>query len=349
MLKINIYTTEGWLDVPLLIRQGMPFIFITGARATGKTYGTFSYCIENEIPFIFMRRSMSEIEVLWSNEMLNPFKDYNDDHGTNIGIIKKTKYTGIIAEREPDQNGKLIQKGASLGLAVALSTFANLRGFSGSEYELLFYDEFIPERHVRTIKDEHMAFMNVYETINRNRELLGRKPLQCVCASNSNRLDNDMYMGLGLVSKVDKMKREGQMVSIMPKRGILLVNMEQSPISEQKRDTALYKMSAGTGFERMALDNQYIGEEETGRIKPVPIKEYSPICGIGEITIYRHKSKHQFYVTTHRSGSPPVFGIGDSERARFRKNYGWIWREYISNSCIFESRICEILLTKYFE
>lgn len=344
-----IYTNEGWLDVPLLVRQGMPFIFITGARGTGKTYGSFSYCIEENIKFIFMRRTMGEIEVLWANELLNPFKDYNADHGTNIGIIKKTKYTGVIVEREADQNGKLVQKGPILGLAVALSTFANLRGFSGSDYDLLFYDEFIPERHVRPIKDEHMAFMNVYETINRNRELQGRKPLQCICASNSNRLDNDMYMGLGLVAKVDRMKREGQLVSIMPKRGIMLVNMEHSPISEQKRNTALYRMSAGTGFDRMALNNEYIGEEETGTIKSVPIKEYTPIASIGEITIYRHKSKHCYYVTTHKSGSPPTFGIGDSERARFRKSFGWLWREYIDDLCIFESRICEILLTKYFD
>lgn len=346
---MNIYTEAGWLDVPLLIRQGMPFIFVTGARGTGKTYGAFSYVIEERIPFIFMRRTLSEIEVLWSNEMLNPFMDYNRDHGTNIGIIKKTKYTGIICEREEDKNGKLIQSGPALGLAAALSTFANLRGFSGSQYEFLFYDEFIPEKHVRSLKDEHMAFMNVYETVNRNRELTGRKPLQCFCASNSNRLDNDIYMGLQLVSKVDAMKRKGQLVSVMAKRGILLVNMEKSPISQRKETTALYRMAAGTGFDAMALRNEYIGEEETGKIKSRPLGEYNPICAVGEICIYRHKSKREYYITTHFSGSPPTFGVGDAERLRFRKAFGWIWREYIEDLCIFESRICEILLTKYID
>lgn len=344
-----IYNDIGYLNVPLLMGQNMPFIFITGARGTGKTYGVFDFCIENNLPFIYMRRTMAEVEVLWKDESLNPFLPLNRNTGRNIGIIRKSKYTGVIIDREINDDGTMRPVGPALGLVVALSTFANLRGFNGVQYKVLFYDEFIPELHVRPIKEEHMAFMNVYETINRNRELEGEKPLLCVCASNANRLDNPLYLGLGLVSKVDRMKRNKQLVSILSKRGILLVNMEDSPISEQKANTALYRMSAGTGFDRMALHNQYLGEEEQGNIGSRPLKEYNPICAVGELCVYKHKSKRNYYISTFCTGSPPTFGYGDTERKRFIKSFGWLWAAYLDNLIYFESRICEILLTKYFE
>lgn len=346
---MDIYKTSGYLDIPLLFKQGMPFIFATGARGTGKTYGVFEYSIENALQFIYMRRTMAEVEVLWKDESLNPFLPFNRNTGHNIGIVRRSKYTGIITERELNSDGTMTPTGQPLGLVVALSTFANLRGFNGLQYKLLFYDEFIPELHVRPIREEHMAFMNVYETVNRNRELEGEPPLLCFCASNANRLDNPLYLGLGLVSKVDRMKREKQLVSVLAKRGILLVNMENSPISKLKEDTALYRMAAGTGFDRMALHNQYIGEEEQGAIGSRPLKEYTPLCAVGEICIYKHKSRRNYYISLHVSGTPPVFGVGDAERKRFRKSFGWLWAAYLDNLIYFESRICEILLTKYFE
>ena len=42
----NIYTQEGWLDVPKIVEKPYPFIFCTGARGVGKTYGALKYVIE---------------------------------------------------------------------------------------------------------------------------------------------------------------------------------------------------------------------------------------------------------------------------------------------------------------
>ena len=50
----------------------------------------------------------------------------------------------------------------------ALSTFSTLRGMDLERFKVLYYDEFIPELHVRAMKAEGMAFSQTYETINRN-------------------------------------------------------------------------------------------------------------------------------------------------------------------------------------
>ena len=91
------------------------------------------------------------------------------------------------------------------GYTSALSTFSNLRGFDGSNIKILLYDEFIPERHERLIKNEADAFFNVYETINRNRELQGGPPLIALCLSNSNSLASPIFTALNLVKTLERM------------------------------------------------------------------------------------------------------------------------------------------------
>ena len=48
---MNIYQNDGWLDVPKLVRiadsNHINFIFIVGARRTGKTYGIFKHFIDD--------------------------------------------------------------------------------------------------------------------------------------------------------------------------------------------------------------------------------------------------------------------------------------------------------------
>lgn len=346
---MTIYDDNGYLSFKNILSQKTPFNFITGARGTGKTYGGLEIGVERHADglgsFILMRRTMGEAELLWRDEQLNPFTQLNIDKGWNIGIVRASKYTGAIVSRETNHDGTMRVVGEPIGIVLALSTVANLRGFNGAQFSYIFYDEFIPETHVRPIKDEHLAFLNAYETINRNRELCGAPPVLCVCASNSNRLDNPLYTGLNLVTKVDSMKQRGQMVSTLHDRGITLINMERSPVSQKKADTALYKMARGTSFGEMALENKYIGESERTNNGTRPLAEYTPLCNVGELGIYKHKSRLEWYVTKHQPRGVESYGMGDTERARFRRAYPWLWLAYLRKQVFFESRICEILLT----
>lgn len=337
---MNIYADNGYLDVPKLKSQGMPFVFVTGARGTGKTYGELHDLLVNNTPFVMMRRTKTEIDFLARDEMTNPFRELNDALHLNVGLQKAGQYYQIV---DRDTDGEITN---IRGILIALSTVANIRGFDGSRFEELFFDEFIPERHVRPIRDEHYAFLNAVETIGRNRELQGRPPLRVFCASNSNRLDNAIYLGLNLLRKVESMKRKQQLYSAMPDRGILLVNLENSPVSEAKRETSLYRMSAGTGFERMALENKYIGESDRNpHIRRANLAEYNPLVTIGEITIYVHKSRVEYYVTGRSTGTPPVYDMSDTDKERFKYQYGHLWFYYLQGNVYFEDRLSEILLT----
>lgn len=343
---MKLYLDNGYLNIPGIIATGQPFIFIWGGRATGKTYGALKEAVESGVKFGLMRRTQSQLDLI-SKPEFSPFKPINKDMGWDVGIVPLSKYNGGIYKME-NVDGKKCATGGPIGYTFALSTIANVRGFDGSDIELLIYDEFIPEPHARPIKEEHEAFLNAYETINRNRELQGRKPLQVLCLANANTLANPLFIGLNLATRAERMYRTGQEYSIDYKRGIVLVNLCKSSISEQKRDTALYRLTGDNSFSRMALSNDFSGEDERGKIGSKPLIEYRPIVIIGELCIYKHKNLQLFYCSTHVTGSPPSFGVGETERMRFRRVYNWLWTAYLDNKMEFEERFCEILLTKYF-
>ena len=137
-----------------------------------------------------------------------------------------------------------------------------------------------------------------------------------------------------------------QEVYIDNKRGICLYMLQKSPISEDKRDTALYRATAGTKFAEMALDNRF-SFNDMGNVCSKPLREYNPICAIGRITIYKHKSNINYYVSMHRTGSPPCYTDSESDIQRFRRMYGWLWEAYMQQKITFEEYLCENLLTRY--
>jgi hypothetical protein len=342
---MKIYQDSGYIDIRKILSLGLPFNFIVGGRATGKTYTSLETVIEDKIKFIYMRRTQSQADLINKPEF-SPFKSLNNDFGWKIGTDSISKYNAGFYQ-QIEQDDRLICSGAPLGFTAALSTISNIRGFDASDVELQIYDEFIPEKHERPIKNEGAAFLNAYETINRNRELKGRKPLQCICLANANDLANPIFMELRLVRKAEQMRRKKQEVYIDREKGIGMFILDKSPISQQKKTTALYRLTGGSNFERMSLNNDFSGDE-IGRISSKPIAEYKPVVSVGEITIYEHKSNRTFYISTHLTGSPQTFGTGEAERARFIRQYKWIWDEYMENNIEFEEYLCEILLTKVF-
>ena len=346
---MELYSPNGYVDVRKILSLDLPFTIIVGGRATGKTYTTLKTVIEDNIIFMYMRRLQAQTDLINKPEF-SPFKVLNTDLHWHIGTVSITKYNaGFYNFRLNEEQDKMEAYGKPLGYTGALSTFSNLRGFDASDVELLIYDEFIHEKHEREINSEGEAFLNCYETMNRNRELKGQKPLQALLLANSTNLANPIFITLGLVKIAQKMKANHNPYYINKKRGIGLFMLDESPISRQKQDTALYRLTKNTDFSRMALGNEF-ATEEVGRVGSQQLNHYKPLVRVGELTIYEHKSENLYYCSTHNSGSPEVFGSGEAELKRFRRKYYYLWqREYMDNNIIFEEYVCQILFEQYFK
>ena len=329
---MGIYLDNGYLNIEQILSYGVPFNFIVGGRGTGKTYGTLKTAYIENKRFILMRRTQAQCDLINKPEF-NPFKALNHDTGSNAVVKSISKYNAKIVE-ETEEDERL------LGYTCALSTIANMRGFDASDVELLIYDEFIPEKHERAIKNEGSAFLNAYETINRNREIKGEKPLQVLCLANAFNIANPIFLELGLVGRCEKMKNSGQEIFIDKERGVCVVLLQKSKISKAKADTALYRLSSGS-YADMALSNDFV-YNNSDNIKSMALKEFKLLCTVGEISIYKHKSKRLFYVSEHRTGTAPIYKSDEVNLQRYRKNHGVaLYGAYMRNNII-----CESLLTK---
>lgn len=316
----------------------MPFNFVVGGRGTGKTYGALKYVYENNIRFMLMRRTQAQCDLINKPEF-NPFKALAADLDLDISVKAISKYNAVLLE-ESEEDYK------TLGYTCALSTIANMRGFDASDVKLLLYDEFIPERHERQLKNEGSAFLNAYETINRNRELSGSDPLQVLCLANAFNMANALFLELGLVDITEKMIQKNHELYINKEKGILICLLNKSSISEQKKETALYKVAGGS-YTEMALNNDF-AYNDASEIHSKPLKEYKLICTIGEISIYKNKGKREFYVSEHRSGTAPVYNSDEVGLMRYRKKHGLtLYSAYMHSNVTFETMLAKSLFEIY--
>lgn len=324
----KLYLDNGYLDISYLDSKALPFNIVVGGRGIGKTYGLLRYYMERKEFICYMRRSAVQAKAA-STAAFNPYRKICDDLGFDVEFSKETPKTIYNSST-----------GQALAVVTPLSTFANIRGLDGSGISAIVYDEFIPERDDGRLKDEGEALLNAYETLNRNRELEGMPPVKLWMLSNSNRIESAIFAELGIMKTMLDMERKGQTRLVIPERGLQLVHIHDSPISDAKSETALYKL-VNTSYKEMALNNAY--RHASDNLKPRDLSAYTPKVCLGELCIYVHKATKRLYVSTHVSGSPKRYGTGDSEIHRFLRNYGYVRDDYLLGYVDFEDIDCEYI------
>ena len=331
----KIYTPDGWVNWDYILSQPASFLSVVGARGVGKTYGIFKKLTSEGKRFIYLRRLKSQLDQCSKPEG-NPFKRINEDTGRDI---KPFPSGGIVSFREQEKAGTLVAVG------VALSVVANVRGIDFSDFDYIVFDEFIASIGERPIKNEFQAFLNFYETVNRNRELEGKQPVKCIMLGNANTLINPYFSSWHFMRTAVRMITGGQMVWRSADKSRMIILLLASPISERKKNTALYQ-NADNDFIQMALDNSFRTDET--KIKSEPLTEYIHIVSVGEIGIYKHKSDRKYYVSSTQAKQPyyDSFGIG---LKMFQQDYFMLRVHYmVSKNVWFESFELEIIFRELF-
>lgn len=342
-----LYNGAGYVNMGAVLDLDSPFVFGWGARGIGKTYGALKELYERGKPFALMRNTQSELDMMLGGEVGNPFSTLNNDFGWEVVAerLPGNKYLGAFYNGVKDQ-GMLKAAGKPIGYVMSLSTVGRVRGADFSEIETIFFDEFIAESHLKTVKNAGDAFLNAYETINRNRELQGREPLKVVCMANANRVDNDIFYELGLVTKAYNMQRKKIEIEQDKQRGVTLINFTSSPIAQAKRETALYKLSgADSDFYNMAIENDF--GYDASLVKSLNIKPFRFLANVGELDIYEHRDGAGYYI---RPAKHVGAGFPSTERglksAKYR--YGWLHGAWLDGSITFENVLCSVIFERYF-
>ena len=336
---MSLYLNSGYINIRHCLRSGCPFVIIVGGRGTGKTYGALQAASEDQTPFILLRRTQAQADLIGKTEF-SPIQPVVNDLGRTQSCKSLSKYTSAIY-LDPDSETPQLA-----GWTAALSTFSNLRGFDASTVQLIIYDEFIPESHERPIKNEGDAFLNCYETINRNRELQGRPPVQALLLSNANRMDSPILESLGLIPVLERMNKAGQKTYINREAGVALFVIRKSPISSRKAETALYRATRSDRFERMSIGNEF-AYDDLADIKPQPLHGWRLLLRLGDVYIYEQSGR--WYVSHHCAGSPGrEYDDTEIDMQRFIRDYPYTWQRIIRHGVLYEDYAAKAALTKLF-
>lgn len=310
--KRNIVENSNdlYLNVPAMFNEyDVNFYLIVGARGIGKTYGIIKYCMDNDLRLLYIRRLQTQIDNVFT-KISSPAKPVCNDMEmlSNVEKLSKNLY-GVYRAKTNDENK--IESDFTyppIMQATSLSTFATIRGVDFSDIDIIFFDEFIPEQREKPIKGEFEAFLNMLESIMRNKEIKekGKSP-KVVMAANSNNIYNPYFISLSLVRVTEKMIKDNTTKWIDYDRSIYLYMPKNVPISKEKETTALYKFAKDTTYSDMALKN--IFRNDDSRVKIFPLREFIGKCSIGEINIYLHKSKNICYVCATPCGTKEHYDI----------------------------------------
>lgn len=332
-------------------RSDLPFQVYIGGRGIGKTYSSLrnllfdadgNLLLPTKNKFLYMRRMSKEIEAC-ASVISNPFKRINADYNLNV-TAEFTRKDGYALFSNDMVDGSTVEP---IGYGAALSTFSGLRGVDFSDVDIIVFDEFIPETHVRKIKNEGNVFLNMYETVNRNRELQGKKPVKVLLLANSISLASGILLGIGAVPTMASMILKGQSRASLKDRGLYIEIIDSTELGKIKSETALYKLTKGSDFSKEAIMNKFT-HDNLDLAKKVVINEYRPIFTFNDTyTYYKHKSREEMYLAKRLDKAPMDFGASDVDRlnAMFGLSYE---RQILSRRLFFDDYSTKLVFDSLF-
>lgn len=342
-----LYTEEGWVNIPALSCVNAWCYVIIGKRQVGKTYGTLKHMLRQGTPFVYMRRTETEFAAIVSDDSLNPFNPFEVD-GLPVGIVKNGKISYAIGEMEQDENGNA-QMTKKLGLGLTLTSISRIRGFDGSIYTDIVYDEFIPERIVVQRKAEGDALLNAYVTLNGNRELNGKPPLRLWLLANAFDIGNQVLQELGLVQTVADMSRKGEEYRLLD-TGIAIVMPKSEGITDKRKQTQFMRHMSkqkDSKFYKMAMENKF-SYNDLSQVRPMSIKGMRPEFVINDLYCYKYERLH-WYICTSPFESYKKYADTDVGKAQFRKDFPLIQAAFNLGQIYFSDASALIAFKKYLD
>ena len=298
--SLELYTRDGWLNVDAIAALPAWLFVIVGSRQVGKTYGSLKYLLDHNCYTLYLRRTREELEAIERTDDLNPFLPLKKE-GYDISIQSMSQNTWVWGDLDEESETKRIKN--ARGLALPLNYIAKMRGFNGSKFTDMILDEFIPERCVRRLKGEEDTILNLYTTVNGNRELEGKPPLRFWLLANAFNITDPILSAYGLTDEFERLERSGREYKLLP-GGVFIALPRSERIVTRRAETAqnayLRKRGAGSSFLKMSLGNSFV-YNKSDLIKPKPLSGYRPLARLGDLYLYSNGTSAYACRSPHQS------------------------------------------------
>lgn len=228
---------------------------LIGARGPGKSFSMLKHRIEDSVAdeterskFIWLRDTETVIKkIAAGNSLTEPIERKTEGFPHVIIDKHEGSYSFILNPKSDNYR--------VLGHLMALSTFHNARGVSYEDVIDITWDEFIPEEGTIVRSHQGTLYLNMYESVNRNRELEGQPPVRMNFVSNSEDVYSDVLQDLGLSYIIEDMIAEGKTSFRDDDIWIEFIIAEE--FKKAKANTLLYRINRNEKFTNMALNNKF--------------------------------------------------------------------------------------------
>lgn len=229
-----------WLDFDRLYTYNAMIYMLFGARGSGKTFGAKWKAVKNFVKkgeeFIYLRR-----------------------YDTELSLVKENLFADLMIEKYPSD--EMIEKGGTYyfnekpcGYAMALSRSNYYKSASFPKVTMIIFDEFVIDtaQNLHYLKNEVRKFLDLIETVARTRE-----NVKVFMLANSLSAINPYTLYWDI--KISPARPQIRVVD-----GLVYCELlKDEEFIAFKKSTAFGKLNAGTEYERMAVDNEFILDDDT--------------------------------------------------------------------------------------
>ena len=325
---------------------------IWSKRGPGKTYSTLRMCIEDKKKFVFLKRTIVDVDMLCASGTrkdiefdISPFVPLNRDFGWDIKPVKIIK--GIAGFYHCNEEGK--PAGSPVGYACALSAAKDIKGFDLSECDYLIFDEFIPKRHERLNRNEGDQLMDIYMTVSRDRVQRGRGELILICLANATSINNPVFNVLDVMDIAAEMDLKNEEYHLQNWRRILLHKIPSIEVPEEEK-TGIELAMNGTAWAEMAFGGHFAYDDFTA-VSHQRLKGYHPVCSYTykKETVYIYEKDGKYYATNAKATGVTNYNLArENQQKKFFYDYVVKLRdEAIEDNFIFQKYSMYDLIVNY--
>lgn len=310
-------------------------IVVWSKRGPGKTYSALRYFTGQGQPFVYMKRTKDDIELICTHGAdtdLSPFKDINRDFNTNIK--PKLLHNGIGGFWETDEEGN--PGGKCIAYLIAMNAVAKIKGIGLSECGAIIFDEFIPQLGETVRRAEGNQLLDLYMTIRRDRVKRGLPDLKLILFANGTEIYTPVTETLEIVDSMVELEASGDSHKYIEDRGILLhhITEEEIPTVESEKNSGIYKAMENTAWGRMALGGE-LAYNDFSNITKLSINKMRPFLELkyknNTFYIYLREADGLFYMCRSKCNAPVSYDLNfENDQKAFYIDYGID----LKNACI---------------
>lgn len=240
-------------------------VVVWSRRGPGKTYSGLWTHVSQDIPIIYMKRTVEDVNTISSNSNthnidLCPYAPINRDKLTDIQPLSISKGLGAFYKH---LDGEPV--GDPISYIMALNKIKSVKGFEASRCKWIMLDEFIPQIGERINHREGEQLLDLYMTVLRDKVSRGDEELKLILFANAEDISTPITRELEIIDDMAKLNTSGDNnIMFLEDRGILLHHIvpdEVPAVKMQDNKLGIYKAMAKTSWGRKTFEGEFANND----------------------------------------------------------------------------------------